>query len=137
MLFLYIYYIFLILGGDSPMQINDFGIKISKNIIYFIFCDDINVIYNNEEISLQNESFSYFFLVGVEIINFSFISSHLYLLNCILVNDVTQVNELGQCPQFLYRFLNNPVLWGGEVWIKKSELGPSLNDVLIIMFSKL
>jgi hypothetical protein len=41
------------------MQTNDFRIKISKNALYFIICDDKKVIYENEEISLLGDIFSF------------------------------------------------------------------------------
>jgi hypothetical protein len=41
------------------MQINDYRIKISKKAAFFIICDDIKVIYENEEISLLGDIFSF------------------------------------------------------------------------------
>jgi hypothetical protein len=41
------------------MQIHDFEIKISKKAIYFIICDDMKVIYENEKKSLLGDIFSF------------------------------------------------------------------------------
>ncbi len=94
------------MGGESPMHWNDVEIKISKKAIYFIICDDTKVIYENEEISLLGDIFS-FILGGWSPILSVFIFVFIEVNS--LVNDVTH-NKWGgsmSLKGFLGKFMSS------------------------------